>query len=253
MQADLRVLSAQQEAASKLVDEQKARVDDEIRQVQAALEDLNRASRMSNTDFGVQLEHLSRDMQDLRGQIELLQYKLTQIEAKLTGPGSLTERITAIEKTAATPAAPAPVAKEASAKDAKSLLAEAKELVKSSKAEEARGVYREILHRWPEEIGVADEAHYRLGDIYYDGKKCRDALGEYIKVVERFNTGAFADEATFKIGTCSMELGNLEDAQIFFGEIVKNHKKSSLYKPAQQKLEEVQAKLAAEKKKTKAK
>jgi TolA-binding protein len=253
MESDIRVLATKQEANSKLVDEQKARVDDEIRQVQTALEDLNRASRMSNTDFGVQIERLSRDLQELRGQIELLQYRLTQLEGKFNGPGSLTERVTNLEKQTPAPLAPPPSAKDAGPKDAKTLLNEAKDLARAGKVEDSRGVYREVLRRWPDEAGVADEAHYRLAELYYDEKKCRSALGEYIKIVEKFGTGAFTDDALYKIGLCSIELGNLEDAQIFFGELVKNHKKSPLYKSAQQKLDEVQAKLAAEKKKPKSK
>ena len=45
-----------------------------------------------------------------------------------------------------------------------------------------------------------------------------------------------------------MELGNLEDAQIFFDEILKNHAGSPLTKAAKGKLKEVQKRLEREKK-----
>ena len=77
-------------------------------------------------------------------------------------------------------------------------------------------------------------------------KKCRSALQEYIKVVEKFGAGAFADDAYMRIGMCSIDVGNLEDAKIFFTEIVKNYKKSPLVKQAQVKLDDVSARLEKE-------
>jgi len=112
---------------------------------------------------------------------------------------------------------------------------------------DARGVYREVLKQWPNEAGVADLAHMKIGDTFYDEKRYRDALPEYIKVVEKFGKGEWADDAYYKIGMVSTELGNLEDAMTFFGEVVKSYKKSPLVPQAQAKMAEVQKRLDKEK------
>ena len=56
---------------------------------------------MTDADFGVQLERLVKETQELRGAIELSNYRLEQIERKLEGDGSLTARLTSLEKAVA--------------------------------------------------------------------------------------------------------------------------------------------------------
>ena len=105
------------------------------------------------------------------------------------------------------------------------------------------------LKQWPKEAGIADEAEFRLGETYFAEKKFDAALREYIKVLDKFGNGNLADDAYYQIGLCSMEIGNLDDAQTFFNEIVTNHKKSPLLKNAKAKLEEVQKRVDQAKKK----
>ena len=57
---------------------------------------------------------------------------------------------------------------------------------------------------------------------------------------------AMVDDAYFQIGNCSMALGNLEEAEVFFNEIITNHKKSPFAKDAKSKLSEVKKRLKAE-------
>ena len=129
------------------------------------------------------------------------------------------------------------------------MLAYGESLVKAGKIQDARGVFRDLVRRYPKSKGITDKAFFTLGETYFQNKKYRNALQEYIKVVDRFPKGAMADDAYYRIGSCSMEIGNLEDANIFFNEIVSNHKSSPLLKAARGKLKEVQKRLNAEKKK----
>ena len=88
----------------------------------------------------------------------------------------------------------------------------------------------------------------RLGKTYQSEKKYRAALQEYIKVAEQFPKGSMVDDAYFQIGNCSMALGNLEEAEVFFNEIITNHKRSPFAKDAKAKLSEVKKRLKSEKK-----
>jgi TolA-binding protein len=251
MQRDIAALQQQQNASQKTAAEQQARLEEavqradrKIEEMQRMLEDLHRAARSTDADVGAQLDHLVKDVQELRGTLELVDFRLGKIEPKLEGEGSLTARLEALEKQLSTPAA-APAAAGAP-KGKKELLAYGENLMKQGKLADARGALREVIKQWPNDAGVADEAYYRLGDSYFDEKKCRSALQEYIKVVEKFAQGPFGDKAYYKIGLCSIEIGNLEDAKIFFGEIVRNYKKSPLLKDAQKKLDDVQERLEQE-------
>lgn len=248
MQTDILALRTEVHDNKKGVDEQRAslteqmrKADRQIEEVSTTLGELNRAARSTDADFGVQLERLVKEVQELRGALELTEYRLAKLES---AQEQTTQVVARVEKLEQTKTAPPPAPETLQSKS--ELLSQAKALVKDGKISDARGVYRDIIKKWPGELGVTDEAYFRLGELYYEEKKQRNALAEYIKVVEKFASGSYADDAYYKIGLCSIDIGNLEDAQIFFGEILKNHKKSPHYKAAQQKLEEVQKRLKDE-------
>ena len=261
LQNDTRAAKAGIDAQRAQLAEQMERADKQIEEVASALSELQHAARNTDADFGVQMERMIKELQELRGTIELTEYRLQKLEARIDGDGSLTARIETLEKKAGIPVGGAATGAEpgrptegaatitpAEPKDKKELLEYGKRLASEGKIAEARGVYRDVVKRFPNEAGVTDEAYFALGEMYFAEKKHKNALAEYIKVAEKFPNGKLGDNALFKIGLCSMELGSLEDAQVFFGEIVKNRKKSPYYKQAQQKLDEATKRLEQEKK-----
>ena len=298
MQSDIRGLQDNMRAANKHLEQQAAHLEeqsaqlatqmneaaDKVAEVAEALQSLNRAARMTDADLGVQIERLIKEVQELRGSVELSDYRLGKMEGQLEGDQSLVARIESLEKdqNALPIATKAPIKSQKTAKASskkttqtktqnkavvktastapkakkppqgkKELLAYGEALVKDGKIQDARGVFRDLVRRYPKSKGVTDKAFFTLGETYFQNKKYRNALQEYIKVVDRFPKGAMADDAYYRIGSCSMEIGNLEDANIFFNEIVSNHKSSPLLKAARSKLKEVQKRLSNEKKKKK--
>lgn len=293
IQSDIRGLQDNMRAANKHLEQQAAHLEeqsaqlatqmkeaaDKVAEVAEALQSLNRAARMTDADLGVQIERLIKEVQELRGSVELSDYRLGKMEGQLEGDQSLVARIESLEKDqnalpiatkapskakassekttqtktskkAATKTAAAPKAKKPP-QGKKELLAYGEALVKDGKIQDARGVFRDLVRRYPKSKGITDKAFFTLGETYFQNKKYRSALQEYIKVVDRFPKGAMADDAYYRIGSCSMEIGNLEDANIFFNEIVSNHKSSPLLKAARTKLKEVQKRLSKEKNKKK--
>ena len=234
--------------------EQMERADTQIERVAGTLEDLNRAARMTDADFGVQLQRLITEVQELRGKVELAEYTIETLNQSLHGEGGFIARVESFEKngksssrSAKTRTARAPQRASSSTK-VKELLEQGLALGNEAKYDQARGIYRAILKKEPKKKGVSDLAYFQLGELYFQQGRYHSALQEYIKVVEEFGSGTYADDAYYKIAMCSLSVGNLEDAQIFFNELVQNHKKSPLYKQAVAKLGDVNAKLAAEKK-----
>jgi len=238
MQADLMALQEDILASKKRLAEQQARLDDQMQRIDEKMQDFNRAARLSDADFGVQLEKLIKDTQELRGQNETAIFRLDKIEEKLN---KLSETAVKEAKDIKEPQSSGNKSKDA-------LLESGASLEKDNRFADARGVYRDITKRWPKEPGTTDLAYFRLGETYFNEKRFRDAMPSYIKVVEQFENGKYADKAYYQIGLCSLELGNFEDAQIFFNEIVTRYKKSSLLKDANAKLMDVKKRLAQEKK-----
>lgn len=229
---------------SAQLDEQLQRADKKVEEVSTALQELNRAARMTDADFGVQMERLIKEVQELRGTLELTDFRLNKLEKGAEPAGSSTSRNAAPHKEEGANNGNPP-------KDKKALLAYGLKLTEENNLADARGVFRDLIKQWPKEVDIADAAHYALAESYSNDKKCSSAIPEYIKVIEGFPSGNYVDDAYYKIGLCSIEIGNLEDAQIFFNEIVANHKKSPLVKSAKIKLDDVTKRLAQEKNKNK--
>ncbi len=248
MQAD--IVALQQQA--RTIELERARLEErakaQIDAVAEALAELRRASRTSSADFGVQIERLIKEVQELRGALELAEYRMGKLDGALSGEGSLAARLDVLEKKLKEATEKPPPEKPL---DSKELLAQADKLAKDGKTSEARGILRDVVKRWPDTTGVSDEAYFALGELYLREKKHNSAVQEYVKVVEKFAGGKRVADALYQIGVCSLELGNLEDAQIFLGEIVKTHKKSPRFKDAQAKLDEVTKRLEREKKQPK--
>lgn len=245
MQRDIAELQRNMQAAQRGLDEQRAVLDSKIAEaeqriakVDETLNVLNRAARSTDADFGVQLERLVRESQELRGMLELSDYRVQQLETKLEGEGSLTERVSQIDSESGRADLPSTLPTEVPTEPRK-MLDYGRGLAEQGKINEARGVYRQVLRKAPKKPGIADLAYLRLGNLYYNEKKYRSAVQEYVKVAEQFERGDYADDAYFKLGQCMVDLGNLKDAKIFFGAVVKSYKKSPLVPQARKMLREV--------------
>lgn len=268
---DVEARGVQLEEQSEKLESQIRQADDKLGEVAETLDTLNRAARLSNADFGVQLERMLQELQELRGAIELADYRISRMEQQIAAnatPAAPAEKVyaqpapavTQEPKAKAKAKSPAPKASKPSSKPAiaekpkapakpaspREQIASARSLIKQNKFDQARGLLRQVLNGAPRQAGVHDLAHYELGKSYQAEKKYRAALQEYIKVAEQFPKGAMVDDAYFQIGNCSMALGNLEEAEVFFNEIITNHKKSPFAKDAKSKLSEVKKRLKAE-------
>lgn len=238
LKTDLHDLRKGLEAAKATETEHTQQSLKKIEEISQALQEFNHGARQADADFGSQMERMIRDVQELRGAVEVTEHRIGETDAKLTQ--TLNTRIEAIKTTGESGNAEAAStsAQTAAPKDKKELLAYGGKLMKDGKTNDARGIYRDVVRQWPKELGITDEALFQLGESYFNDKKFDAALREYIKVVDKFSAGELVDDAYYKIGLCSMEMGNFDDAQTFFTEVVTNYKKSPLYKQAKSKLDE---------------
>src|SRR5215218_4679297 len=180
------------------------RIDEKVAEVTRALDSLEKGSRRSSADVGVQLQKTVEDLAQLRGQVEEYLFKIGQLETALaTSKQETDQRLLELQGSDAVKAAEAKRKAEELPRpaDKKEFLA----LADSKRKEDpvlARQLYREFLKKWPKDP-LAGQAHFGLGESYVLEEKCREALPEYGKVMQDFSRAPSAPDAYLRASECS--------------------------------------------------
>jgi len=82
--------------------------------------------------------------------------------------------------------------------------------------------FQELLVRFPT-AEVADNAHYWIGQIYFERASFERALEAYQEVVQDYPSSDKLPEALLKAGLCLEKLGRSEDAKQVFKRLVLSH------------------------------
>jgi tol-pal system protein YbgF len=227
--------------------ERVAKVDAKIAEVQQKIDELNRAARRSGADLGVSLQRLQEDFQKERGELEVEQHRLNEIEkglatlrtdtdgrfAALKGAGAL-DSFEARQK-AATLQRP---------DDKAAFFALAKKEDEGGDRGVARELYEEYVRKWPKDARAA-EAGLRAGELLYDQKRYREALLAFGKVAEEFPKSDRAPVAMLAAADTMLKLEMREDAKAVLAQLIERYPKSDAAKGAKERL----ASLAPAKKK----
>jgi tol-pal system protein YbgF len=120
-------------------------------------------------------------------------------------------------------------------KDKQGYLALARAKVKAKDIAVARTLYNEFLQKWPKDALAAD-AHFELGETYYDEHKCREALFEYGKVIQEFSKSKVTPEAYLHSGQCFGALGMKKESKLALEELVRSYPKSAQARQARKEL-----------------
>jgi TolA-binding protein len=243
-------LEADSTDAAKRFDEQGAvfkdrvaRIDRKLAEVQAKLDELNLSARRSGADLSVGLDKLKEELSRLRGDLEVEQHKLGEVEkavdrlrgdtegrlAALKGAGALDEfearkQIAALEKP----------------DDRAAIVA----LAKRDEAAGQRGValelYEHVVRSWPTDPQAA-EAGYQAGQILLSEKRWRDAILALGRVAEAHPKSERAPDALVGVAGAMLELGMVEDAKGVLQQVVEKHPKAAAAKRARESLNAIAA------------
>lgn len=206
----------------------RTRLEEQTTQLQAALDQLDRASRTTGANMGVKVDTALQDVAVLRGQIEAQQFKLQELETKL-----------AAAPAPAAVAAPEPKKEELKRPDdPKAFLALCEEKAKAGEAELARKLYTEFLKKFPRDEAIG-EAHFGLGELHFTEQKCREALYEYGKVIQDHPKTKSAPLAYLHSADCFKQLKMADESRLALEELVKSHPKSDAAKTAKTRLAEL--------------
>jgi len=209
--------------------------------VTRALENLDRASRRSGADIGVQMQKVVEDMSELRGLVETYQHRTDELDGLVKQLGEATDkRLTELQGTEAVRAAEAKKKAEALQKptDPKAFLQLAQEKLQAKELPLARGLFAEFLKKWPKDPG-AGQAHFGLGETYFGEEKWREALFEYGKVIQEFSKAPSAPEAYLRSSESFKKLGMGAESRLALEELVKSYPKSEAANTAKARLVEL--------------
>lgn len=240
LQEDLK--RAKEEQAAQL-----PKIDQKLAEVSQTLEQLDKASRRSDADIGVQVQKTVEDVAQLRGQVETYLYKINDLEQQLkTVQDNTDAKLTQMKGEQAVKDAEAKKQAEAMQRpaDKNEFLKLADEKSKAKDYALARQLYNEWLKKWPKDA-LAGEAHYGLGVTYAEDAKCREALFEFRKVIEEFQKTKSAADAYLRSATCFAELKMGPESRLALEEVVKSYPKSDAAKTAKAKLAELDKKKPA--------
>ncbi len=213
------------------------KVDEKIAEVEKALDGLDKASRSTDADIGVQLQRTVEDLAQLRGQVETYLHKINELETKLQ----------ASESAVAT-AKGGDGAREADAKrkaeelkrpeDKREFLLLADGKAKGGEIAVARQLYAEFMKKWPKDALIG-EAHFGLGETYFGEDKCREALFEYGKVIQEHPKTKAAPVAYLRSADCFKKLKMLDESRLALEELSKQYPKSDAARQAKTRLVEL--------------
>lgn len=206
--------------------ETRGKLEETTSQLQAALDQLDRASRTTGANMGVKVDTALQDIAVLRGQVESQQVKVNELEGK-------------VQQAASQPVATsAPEPKKEELKrpdDPKDFLKLADDKAKGGDVELARKLYAEFIKKWPRDEQVG-EAHFSMGQLFFDEQKCREALYEFGKVIQDHPKAKSTPMAYLHSSDCFKQLKMSDEARLALEELVKSFPKSDAAKTAKTRL-----------------
>ena len=201
-----------------------------------------RVDNESLVQMNSQIASLEEQVRGLRGQVEQLQFELDsarkqqrdlyldldgRIQALQGGGGSAPAVVSSA------PAAGVAVAATASEQEAYQA---AFELLKQGRYDEAAAGFQRFLGAYPES-NLADNAHYWFAETFYVTRKFAEARDAFQVVVDKFPMSRKMADALLKIGFCSYELQQWQDARAALNRVGSEYPDSTAARLANQRLQ----------------
>ncbi|RMG90126.1 MAG: tol-pal system protein YbgF [Candidatus Dadabacteria bacterium] len=212
-------------------------------------------------ELGQQVEALDAQVRTLLGRVDALEKRpapampADRLEALERRLDDLAKRVAALEAKPAAPAPSAASAKPAAAPappaaaaeppkpeaatpqvSAQELYDRAYALYKEGKHAEAREAFQRFIELYPK-TDLTDNAHFWIGESYYDQREFEKAILAYDKVVQEFPRGDKVPSALLKQAFAFDAIGDPVDARILLKKLLREHPSSEQAAIARKKLE----------------
>jgi len=249
MDSRLDKLEAASDVQSKRIDDlqrsieqQEQAVKDRVAAVDKKIAELNQAARRSGADLGVSVTRLQDDLAKAKGDLEVEQHKLGELEQRLNELQQNTDsKFAALRGRGALDDAEAKQLIEGLPKqdDKAAFLALAQQQEQKNNPGVARALYDEYVRRFPADSS-APLAAIRAGDLAADQQRWKESFVAYGWVYKNAPRSDVAPDAMLGMATAMLQLDELQaDAPAMLKEIVDKYPKSAAAGKAKAKLLEL--------------
>jgi TolA-binding protein len=241
MEARLQRLEVQGVESQRTLDDRVARADEKIREVQAKIDELNKAARRSGADLGVQLGRLAEELARVKGELEVARHDVDVLQKSVAAADEKTDaRFAALKGAGALDAfeAKQKLADLPKGDEKGGLFALAKKQDHDGNAGVARELYEEYARRYASDPRSA-EALFRAGELSFDQKRWREALLSYGKVAEDFPRAELAPDAMLGAAEAMVRLEMRDEARAVLGQLLERYPKAKVAAKAKERLDEL--------------
>ncbi len=249
MDSRLDKLEAASEAQSRRVDElkrsieqQEQAVKERVAAVDKKIAELNQAARRSGADLGVSVTRIQDDLAKAKGDLEVEQHKLDELEQRLADFQQNTDsRFAALRGRGALDEAEAKQLIEAlpSKDDKAAFLALGQQQEQKNATGVARAIYDEFVRRFPTDSS-APIAAVRSGDLAANQGRWKESFVAYGWVYKNAPHSDLVPDAMLGMATAMLQLDELKaDAPAMLKEIADKYPKSAAATKAKAKLAEL--------------
>ncbi|WJW74954.1 tol-pal system protein YbgF [Thiohalobacter sp. IOR34] len=211
-----------------------------------------------------QLEQLQREVQSLRGEVEMQGHELEQLKARQRDlyvdidrrlqrleaapaqpvtppaaapalpapPPAAASAVPGTAPAAASPATPAPAADPEQVRQA---YEQALNILREGRYAQAGKAYRRFLAAYPDSA-YAGNAQYWLAETYYVSRQFDKALAEFEKVVKQYPASSKVPDALLKMGFIQYELKQWDAARRLLEQVQKDYPRSTAARLAGERL-----------------
>ncbi len=200
------------EEQQRILKDRVAVADRKIAEVQQKIDELNHAARRSGADLGVSLSRLQDDVNRLRGDLEVQQHRLAQLEqAQQAADAKTDRRFAALKGRGALDELEAKEKIDTLQKpdDKGAFLALAQKEETQGDKGVARQLYDEYVRRWPTDPG-APEAAFRSAQLSEAQQRWREAMVSYGWIYEKAPASPRAPDALLGLGRAMLQLDELK-------------------------------------------
>ncbi len=249
MDSRLDKLEAASDAQAKRIDDlqrsieqQESVVKDRVAAVDKKIAELNQAARRSGADLGVSVSRLQDDLAKAKGDLEVEQHKLGELEQRLADLQQNTDsRFAALRGRGALDEAEAKQLIDGLPKqdDKAAFLSLAQQQEQKNNTGVARAIYDEYVRRFPTDAS-APLAAIRSGDLAADQQRWKESFVAYGWVYKNAPRSDVVPDAMLGMATAMLQLDELKaDAPAILKEVVDKYPKSPAAAKAKAKLAEL--------------
>lgn len=204
------------------------------------LADIESAEKHRLVELLAQIERLSAEITQLRGQVEVNGYQLEQVQQRQRDLYADTDaRLRKLESSSVATATPSktPPAETSAADPAAELQTyeAAHELFKAGKYPEAAAAFENLLAKHPDGK-YAPNALYWLGYAQFSQKDYKAAIASQSKLIQTYPDHAKVPDAMYNIANCQIQLTDIAGAKQTLRDLLAKHPNSEVTPLAKKRL-----------------